>query len=211
MPISIRSARPPLWQQRLALVFVYQGPVLTAVGLALLVPLLLAAWDARGIPPWQEIYSFLIPAVVGITSGLLIRWRTADLSASLTTNEALLVTTAAWWTTGLLAAIPFILLLETPSLDALLESISGFTTAGTTMLTHLDTLPRSILLWRSIIQWLGGLGILLIVLIVGRSQGNHALSLLSAEGVKVSSGRLSLNFKQAAYRFTIIYMLLTAA
>jgi trk system potassium uptake protein TrkH len=211
MSTQFRAGRSSLWQQRLAKVLLYQGPVLTIVGLALLVPLVIAAWDARGLPPWQEIYSFLVPAIVGIGSGSLIRWRTVDLTAPLSTNEALLVTTAAWWTTGLLAAIPFILLLGTPSLDALFESISGFTTAGTTMLTQLDTLPRSILLWRSIIQWLGGLGILLIVLIVGRAQGNNALSLLSAEGVKVSSGRLSLNFKQAAYRFIIIYVFLTVA
>jgi trk system potassium uptake protein TrkH len=76
------------------------------------------------------------------------------------------------------------------------------------MLTGLDTLPRSILVWRSLTQWLGGLGILLIILLVGQSQGNQGLHLLSAEGVKVSSGRLSLNFQRAAYRFTIIYLLL---
>ena len=79
------------------------------------------------------------------------------------------------------------------------------------MLVGLDTLPHSILVWRSLTQWLGGLGILLIILLIGQSQGNHGLHLLSAEGVKVSSGRLSLNFQRAAYRFTIIYLVLTVS
>ena len=110
-----------------------------------------------------------------------------------------------------LGAFPFVILLKTPLVDALLESISGFTTAGTTMLTGLDTLPGSILVWRSLTQWLGGLGILLIILLIGQTKGNQGLHLLSAEGVKVSSGRLSLNFQRAAYRFTIIYVILTVS
>jgi trk system potassium uptake protein TrkH len=101
------------------------------------------------------------------------------------------------------------MLIDTPLFDAFFESVSGFTTTGTTMLTELDMLPRSIIVWRALTQWLGGLGILLIILLIGQSQGNQGLHLLSAEGVKVSSGRLSLNFQRAAYRFTIIYLVLT--
>lgn len=79
------------------------------------------------------------------------------------------------------------------------------------MLTGLDALPRSIILWRALTQWLGGIGILLIVLLVGQSRGSRAVSLLNAEGVKVSSGRLSFNFKRAGYRFTVIYVILTVS
>lgn len=79
------------------------------------------------------------------------------------------------------------------------------------MLTGLDALPRSIILWRALTQWLGGIGILLIVLLVGQSRGSRAVSLLNAEGVKVSSGRLSCNFKRAGYRFTVIYVILTVS
>ena len=204
------SHRTQPWRRRVLLVIGYQAPVLLALGLALLAPLLLAAWDARGMPPWREVRSFLLPAFVCLSFGLLLRWWLGNISWNLSGTESLLVTTAVWLTTGVIGAIPFILLLETPLVDALLESVSGFTTAGTTMLVGLDQMPRSILLWRSLIQWLGGLGILLIVLIVGRAQGNNANSLLSAEGVKISSGRLSLNFEKAAIRFIQIYFVLTA-
>lgn len=197
-----------LWQQRLISVLAYQAPVLSAIGLALLVPLLLAAWDARGLPPWAEARGFILPAFLALLLGQIIRFRRPS-PTSLSQSEALLATTAAWLAAGVMGAMPFILMLDTPLSDALLESVSGFTTAGTTMLTGLDKLPRSILLWRGLTQWLGGLGILLIVLLVGQSRGNQALSLLNAEGVKVSSGRLSLNFQRAAYRFTLIYLVLT--
>lgn len=202
------NSRTPLWRQRLVLVLAYHAPVLTAVGIALLIPLLAATWHAAGLPPWAEARGYLIPAGLALLSGLTIRIGHPAVF-TLTRHEALLVTTAAWLSTGILGALPFILILGTPPVDALLESVSGFTTAGTTMLTGLDALPTSILVWRMMTQWLGGLGILLIVLLVGQSQGSQAHSLLSAEGVKVNSGRLSLNFQRAAVRFVTIYLILT--
>lgn len=200
--------RQPLWQQRVVRVLSFQAPVLLAVGLALFIPLLEALFESGGRLAWQEVNSFLIPALIALVLGLLIRYRRPSIH-TLSPNDALLITTMAWLITGLIGALPFILLLDLSFTDAVLESISGFTTAGTTMLTGLDEMPHSILVWRSLIQWLGGLGILLIILLVGQTQGNQGLHLLSAEGVKVSSGRLSLNFQRAAYRFTIIYLVLT--
>ena len=200
--------RAPLWRQRFLLVLAYQAPVLTAVGVSLLLPLVAAAWEAGGVPPWTEARGFLLPAALAILLGLTIRARRPAVF-TLTQHEALLVTTAAWLLMGALGALPFVLILQTPPIDALLESVSGFTTAGTTMLVGLDQLPRSVLVWRMLTQWLGGLGILLIILLVGQSRGSQGYSLLSAEGVKVNSGRLSLNFQRAAIRFTIIYLVLT--
>ena len=205
------AARRPLWQRRLALALLYQEPVLLVLAGALLLPLLIAAWDARGLPDWSLARGFLLPAGGALAAGAAIRLRRPAIAPRLSGTEALLVTTAAWLTAGLVGALPFVLALSTPFVDALHESISGFTTAGTTMLVDLDALPRAILVWRTLIQWLGGLGILLLVLIIGRAHGNDAHSLLSAEGVKVSSGRLSLNFRQAAIRFLQIYLFLTVA
>ena len=200
----------PVWRQRLEIVLAYQAPVLLALGLALLVPLGVAAWGAQGLPSPREAWSYLVPAAIALILGSAIRFRRPS-PATLSQHEALLVTTGVWITAGLLGALPFILLLDKSPIDAVFEATSGFTTAGTTMLVGLDDLPHSILLWRGLTQWLGGLGILLIILLVGQSQGSQALSLLNAEGVKVSSGRLSLNFQRAATKFTRIYIVLTVA
>ena len=65
-------------------------------------------------------------------------------------------------------------------LDAFFEAVSGFTTTGITMLTNLDTMPRSILFWRALMQWLGGLGILAFFLVV--AQGLKSTHWTSAPG-----------------------------
>lgn len=200
----------PLWQRRLALAAAYQGPVLIALGLALLAPAALAIWDADGRPAWGDVRGFILPASGAIAAGLGLR-AGRGLWLALTTAEAFLVTTTAWLVVSIWGAWPYLLVVGLSPMDALMESFSGFTTVGVTIMTGLDSLPRSILLWRALTQWLGGIGILLLVLLVGRSQGLEALPLFSAEGVKVDSGRLSLNFRQAAYRFVIIYLALTLA
>lgn len=204
------ASRRPLWRRRLALVLAYQAPVLGAVGLALCAPLAIAGWKAGGLPPGRIMAGFLLPALAALGLGRLLQVRGLR-PAALAPTEALLVTTAAWLVAALFGALPFRLVLGTPMVDALFESLSGFTTTGTTMLTGLDGLPASILLWRALSQWLGGLGILWIILLVGRSTGSHAAALLSAEGVKVPSGRLALNFRRAVIRFTQLYLVLSLA
>ncbi len=203
------SRRQPVWRRRLILLLRYQVPVLLALAVALWLPIILAAWDARGWPSPTIFRGFLFPSILSfVLAGLLSRLPT-PVNPALSGVEALLITTAAWITTGFVGALPLILGNDMTPIDAVFESLSGFTTAGTTMLMGIDQLPRAILLWRTLTQWLGGLGILLIVLLVGRAQGRSAYALLSAEGVKVDSGRLSLNFRQAAIRFMQIYFVLT--
>jgi trk system potassium uptake protein TrkH len=194
-----------------ALVLRHQVPVLYAVALALCLPLVLAAWDARGLPSAVEARGFLLPALLAAAMAGSIQFVLPPRSTQLRTTEAFLVTGMSWVLTGLVTALPFAIVLGMSPVDALHESVSGIATVGTTVLVGLDALPRSILIWRAILQWLGGMGILVIVLLVGRAQGNASHTLLGAEGVKVDSGRLSLNFAQSARRFLQIYLILTIA
>ena len=100
------TQRRPVWQQRLEIVVAYQAPVLWAIGIALLAPLVLAFWDSRGLPPRLETVSFLLPALLAIVLGLAIRLRRPS-PASLSQTEALLATTAAWLTASVIGALPF--------------------------------------------------------------------------------------------------------
>lgn len=205
-------ARRPAWRRRAVAVAAYQAPVLMAVGVALLVPTGLALAGARDAASWRAVHGFAGPAAVALGLGALARRRRQAGPATLTQTDALLVTTAAWIVTTALGALPYGFVLGVPWLDAVFESASGFATAGTTMLVGLDGLPPSVLLWRGLTQWLGGLGILLLVLLIGRSRGSEAFSLLNAEGVaQVGPGRLALNFRVAVERFTLIYVALTVA
>ena len=102
--------RKPLWQQRIARVFSFQGPVLIVIGLALFIPLIIAVLEARGLPSWHEVRSYLIPAIIALTVGLIIGRQRAAIT-NLSANDALLITTAAWLVTGLVGSLPYIILL----------------------------------------------------------------------------------------------------
>lgn len=86
---------------------------------------------------------------------------------SLRTREMFFVTTSIWICFSLISALPFYFLIPDLSFtNALFESISGLTTTGATILPNLDTLPKGLLLWRSMTQWIGGIGIIIVVIMV---------------------------------------------
>lgn len=138
------------------------GWLLVAMGGIMLVPL--AVDFAMGSDDWLV---FLISAFVTVMSGGLMAMATANsLSASLTIRQSFLVTVLTWFVLPIFGAIPFVLGLGQISFtDALFESMSGITTTGSTVLVGLDAMPPGMLLWRSILQWLGGLGIIIVALI----------------------------------------------
>lgn len=85
----------------------------------------------------------------------------------LSTRQMYLVTTVSWCTVSLLGAIPLYAVLSNVSFtDALFESVSGVTTTGSTVLSGLDTMPRSVLLWRGLLQWVGGIGIIVLAIAI---------------------------------------------
>ena len=138
------------------------GWLLMALGTIMLVPMLLDL--SLGNPDWQV---FLQSALITVLTGGLVALATANaLGPSLTLRQSFLLTTLTWIVLPLFGALP--LLIGLPGLswtDAMFEAMSGMTTTGTTILTGLDDMPPGILLWRSILQWLGGLGIVIVALI----------------------------------------------
>ncbi|PIW28965.1 MAG: potassium transporter TrkH [Rhodospirillales bacterium CG15_BIG_FIL_POST_REV_8_21_14_020_66_15] len=125
----------------------------------------------------------------------------------LTLRQAFLVTTVGWITVSAIAAIPF-LGLGISLTDAVFESMSGITTTGSTVLTGLDTLPPGILMWRAILQWLGGIGIIAMAILM--------LPLLRVGGMqlfKIESSAAGEKFSTSAFgmvvHLMVIYLILT--
>ncbi len=138
------------------------GLLVVALGLSMLVP---AGVDmALGDPTWRV---FVSSAVVTTLAGALMTIATANsLGASLTLRQSFLLTTFTWIVLPAFGALPLWLSAATANpTDALFEAMSGMTTTGTTVMTGLDATAAGILLWRSILQWLGGLGIIIVALI----------------------------------------------
>ena len=144
-------------------------PVMHIIGLLLagmagfmLLPALLEL--AKGGDGWRV---FVESAFVTGLAGLLMAIATANAQGqSLTLKQSFLLTTLTWVVLPAFGALPLYLAIGPLSFtDAFFESMSGMTTTGTTILTGLDQMPQGLLLWRSILQWLGGLGIVVVALI----------------------------------------------
>ena len=138
------------------------GTVVCAVGFLLFIPLFTEliyqteSWQSYAVP-------ILLYLIVG--GSLVITNRNIELKISI--KEAFIITVLSWMLLAILCAIPFIYTqLELSVVDALFESMSGITTTGATILNNLDDLPKGILIWRSLLQWLGGIGIVVIALVI---------------------------------------------
>jgi len=138
------------------------GTVVCAVGFLLFIPLLTEliyqteSWQSYAVP-------ILLYLIVG--GSLVITNRNVELKISI--KEAFIITVLSWVLMSILCAIPFIYTqLELSVVDALFESMSGITTTGATVLNNLDDLPKGILIWRALLQWLGGIGIVVIALVI---------------------------------------------
>lgn len=120
-----------------------------------------------------------------------------------------------WIVISLLGSLPFFISREIPSyLDALFETVSGFTTTGASILPEVEGLSMSVLYWRSFTHWLGGMGVLVFVLAVGafgESSKGFTMHLLRAESPGPQVGKLVPKMKKTAEILYLIYILLTIA
>ena len=138
------------------------GTVVCAVGFLLFIPLITEfiyqteSWQSYAVP-------ILLYLIVG--GSLVITNRNVELKISI--KEAFIITVLSWILLAILCAIPFIYTqLRLSVVDAIFESMSGITTTGATILNNLDNLPKGILIWRALLQWLGGIGIVVIALVI---------------------------------------------
>lgn len=142
---------------------------------------------------------------------LLVRYRRANRSADKRTSYLLVVT--MWVVLPIFGALPFLAtgVLHSFS-DALFESISGITSTGATVFSAVEWLPSSILLWRSMAQWFGGFGIVLLVLALVPSMGINKYSLYTAEASGAdNTGRQTATVTTTVQQTLGIYLLLTVA
>lgn len=138
------------------------GTVICAVGFFLFIPLITEL--VYKTEKWQ---SYAVPILLYLIVGgsLVITNRNVDFKISL--KEAFIITVLSWLLMTFLCAVPFLYTeVNLGIVDALFESMSGITTTGATTLSNLDLLPKGILIWRAFLQWLGGIGIVVIALFI---------------------------------------------
>ena len=181
------------------------GALLVFLAAALLLPIPFSFYYRDGAA-----LSFLLAAAVSLAVGaaLLLNCRS---DREFSVREGFAVVTFGWLFYALFGALPFVFSGAIPSyLNAVFETMSGFTTTGSTILTRIEGLPQSILLWRALTHWLGGMGIIVLSLAILPMLGVGGMQLFKAEVPGPTADRLKPRIQDTAKLLWGVYVLLTA-
>jgi trk system potassium uptake protein TrkH len=182
--------------------------VVLALGLALLVPLALSLLYRDG--SWA---SFLLPAALMVPLGAAgLRASRLREGGLVLERDVYFAVTLAWALAALLGGVPYLLdgTFVSP-LDSTFEGMSGFTTTGATLLADIEAETPSILFWRSMTQWLGGIGIVVLFVAVAPAIGAGAARLLGAEVSGLTHARLTERIGDTAKVLLVVYLSISAA
>lgn len=160
---------------------------------------------------WRTLAGF--GASVGISAflGLVLRFVGRRRSQKMFKKEALIIVVFGWLLTTAVGALPFVLCGVLDPLDAFFESVSGFTTTGSTVLQNIEGTAKGLLFWRSFTQWLGGLGIVLIFLVVLPQLGAGGRILFSSQSSTPDVSGLRKRIGDTARILYKVYLGLTVA
>lgn len=181
------------------------GVLLATLGCAMMLP---ALYDlAIGSQDWQI---FAAAATLTLFFGIGLAVANRGRAEHFSIRQAFLLTNLSWLALTAFGALPFAWSqLEVSYTDAFFESMSGITTTGATILTRLDEAPRGILLWRGLLQWLGGLGIIVMAISVLPILKVGGMQLFRVEGFE-TEGKIQPRATQIAGSLCMLYLIITA-
>ncbi len=162
---------------------------------------------------YKEHFTYmLISAVITSLCGTIIYLSTRGADVNFGKREGYLIVSLGWVLFSLFGSLPFIISNSIPDFcNAFFESISGFTTTGASILNDIEALPYHILFWRSMTQWLGGMGIIVMSLAILPILGVGGMQLFSAEVPGPTPDKIHPRVKETAKRLWVIYILFTVA
>ncbi len=139
-------------------------------------------------------------------------WRTTIVPKQIRVLDVFMTVTIAWVAISLIGAVPYLVTGHfTRFDDALFESIAGFTTTGATVTTDIEATSKGLLFWRSMTQWMGGMGVIVLVVAVLPTVGSGGMSLLEAEAPGPTGERLTPRVRETARRLWAVYVGFTVA
>ena len=152
---------------------------------------------------------FISSGIITIIFGILFFLTNLDHDKKISLSQAFLLTALSWLSIAIFSSLPFIFSeIELSVTDAFFESMSGITTTGSTIITNLNETPKSILLWRGMLQWLGGIGIIVmaITLMPLMNIGGMQLFIISTSD---TPEKILPRSKEIALRLILVYSGLT--
>ena len=159
-----------------------------------------------------EYLTFVFSFILTVFGGLVLWWPFRAIKKSFRLREGVLIVVSFWIVLSLFGTLPFLITESISNLsfsNAFLESMSGLTTTGATVLSQLDELPKSILFYRQQLQWLGGMGIIVLAVAVLPLLGVGGMELYHAESSGIAKDRLTPKLRNTAIALWKIYLSLT--
>ncbi len=183
------------------------GLLVAALGVTMLAPLLADLLAGNGHWP-----VFAESAIITVLTGILVAGACANgVSAGLSLRQTFLLTTLVWLTLPVFGAIPFVLGATNANFtDAFFEAMSGLTTTGSTVFSGLQALPEGLKLWRGILQWLGGVGIIVVAMVFLPELRVGGMQIFRSEAFD-TMGKILPRAGEIATRISVIYVALTLA
>ena len=176
------------------------------LGLSMLAPLIVSLIYSDG-SFFSLLYSFIITSGSGIVLFFLIK--RGDYT-SLSQREGMAIVTLSWLSAGFFGSLPFLFSGSIPNItDAYFESISGFTTTGASIINNIESLPNGILFWRSLTQWIGGMGIIVLSIAILPFLGVGGMQLYKAEIPSPVVDKLQPRISETAKTLWKVYLFIT--
>ncbi|WP_299283363.1 TrkH family potassium uptake protein [uncultured Tateyamaria sp.] len=181
------------------------GLLVAVLGIAMLLPMLVDL--AEGRDHWPV---FAESALLTILIGTIIALSCQNgVREGLTIQQTFLLTTGVWLALPIFGALPFVIgATEARFVDAFFEAMSGLTTTGSTVFTGLDEMPKGLLLWRGILQWLGGIGIIVVAMVFLPELRVGGMQIFRTEAFD-TFGKILPRATEIASRISVIYVALT--
>ena len=185
-------------------VFFAIGVLLIILGAFMLIPFFLQfIYD-------EENSTFLVSASVTVFIGILLVLTNLEENRKLNLQQAFLLTTLAWLSIAIFGCVPLLLSdLNLSFIDAFFESMSGITTTGATIINNLDDAPKSILIWRAILQWLGGIGVIVMAITILPLLNVGGMQLFKKDQPSDASEKILPRTHEVTIIISVIYITLT--
>lgn len=187
------------------MVFFTIGQMLVTEAVLLVLPLIVSAIYGESC-----LFAFLITIAVALAVGGLLLFTCRTGNQVIYAKEGFVTVSLVWIAMSLVGALPFYISGEIPSyVDAVFETVSGFTTTGASILTDVESMSRGLLFWRSFTHWVGGMGVLVFVMAIIPNVSDRSIHLMRAEVPGPTVGKLMPKIKDTAKILYIIYIALT--
>ncbi len=191
----------------LKIIFRVLGFLLIVEGIAILLALFVSLiYNEHDFP------AFLISSLINICIGGIFVLATQKANKDIGKREGFIIVSLVWIVFSFFGSLPFVISNSIPNFtNAFFETMSGFTTTGSSILDNIEALPHGMLFWRSIIQWLGGMGIIVLSLAILPVFGIGGMQLFVAEVPGPTPDKISPRIRQTAKTLWVIYLGFTVA